>query len=132
MKARAETVGVWTPDGEWLPVPYVDERRAELLFRHKLLTLLRDRGLLSQERIDLLMSWRHSGFSVHNRTSVYPADNEGLHKLACYLMSAPVKRLHLAYPTLTDGLEDLVVRERVPAAKVISVAILLHRWVVSC
>ncbi len=82
--------GVWTPDGEWMPDAYVDEHRAELLFRHKLLTLLRDRGLISQERIDLLMSWRHSGFSLHNRTTVYPADTEGLHKLACYLMRAPV------------------------------------------
>jgi len=35
--------GVWTPDGEWMPVAYVDEHQAELLFRHKLLTLLRDR-----------------------------------------------------------------------------------------
>ena len=26
--------GVWTPDGEWIPVPYVDEHRAELLFRN--------------------------------------------------------------------------------------------------
>lgn len=24
--------GVFTPDGEWIPVPYVDEHRAELLF----------------------------------------------------------------------------------------------------
>jgi ribosomal protein S27E len=80
--------GVWTPHGEWMPVPYVDEHRAELLFRHKILTLLRDRGLISQDRIDLRLSWRHSGFSVHNRTTVYPADTEGLHKLACYLMRA--------------------------------------------
>jgi hypothetical protein len=91
--------GVWTPDGEWLPVPYVDEHRAELLFRHKLLTLtlLRDRGLISQDRIDLLHSWRNSGFSVHNRTTVYPADTEGLHKLACYLMRAPVNLSRLRF-----------------------------------
>ncbi len=53
--------GVLKPDGEWLPIPYVDTHQAELLFRHKLLRLLRDRGLISEERIDLLLSWRHSG-----------------------------------------------------------------------
>ena len=89
--------GVWTPDGEWMPVPYVDEHRAELLFRHKILALLRDRGLISQDRIDLLLSWRHSGFSVHNRTTVYPSDTEGLHKLACYLMRAPVNLSRLRF-----------------------------------
>jgi hypothetical protein len=45
----------------------VDERAAEEMFRHKVLGLLRRRGLVSQERIELLLSWRHSGFSVHNR-----------------------------------------------------------------
>jgi len=89
--------GVWTPDGEWIPVPYVDEHRAELLFRHKMLTLLRDRGFISQDRIDLLLSWTHSGFSVHNRTTVYPSDTEGLHKLACYLMRAPVNLSRLRF-----------------------------------
>jgi hypothetical protein len=33
-------------------------------YSHKVLALLRRRGLLSQERIDLLLSWRRSGFSV--------------------------------------------------------------------
>jgi len=61
------TRGGWTASGEWVPVPYVDERAAEELFRHKVLGLLRRRGLLSEERIELLLSWRRSGFSVHNR-----------------------------------------------------------------
>lgn len=42
--------GGWTASGEWVPVPYVDEGAAERLFRHKVLALLRRRGLLSQER----------------------------------------------------------------------------------
>ena len=38
--------GGWTRDGEWVPVPYVDEHSAELLFRHKVMRLLQDEGLL--------------------------------------------------------------------------------------
>jgi hypothetical protein len=41
--ATAPSRGVCSPGGQWIPVPYVDEHRAELIFRHKLLTLLRDR-----------------------------------------------------------------------------------------
>ncbi len=42
--------------------------KAELVFRHKLLRLLRDRDLISEERIDLLLSWKHSGMRFHQCT----------------------------------------------------------------
>ena len=51
-----------------------------------MLALLRRRGLLSQERIDLLLSWRRSGFSVQKivlssygfiREDVYEAEKSG-------------------------------------------------------
>ena len=73
------TRGVFLANGQWHPIPYVDTHKAELAFRHKLLRLLRDRDLISEERIDLLLSWRHSGFNIHNHTTVYPNDTEGLH-----------------------------------------------------
>jgi hypothetical protein len=91
------TRGVFLEDGSWLPISYVDSHKAELLFRHKVLGLLRDRELITQERIDLLLSWRNSGFGIHNRTTVYPSDSEGLHKLACYLMRPPVNLSRLRY-----------------------------------
>jgi hypothetical protein len=34
--------GGWTHSGEWLPIGYVDENAAELLFRHKVIRLLHD------------------------------------------------------------------------------------------
>src|SRR3970040_647740 len=64
--------GGWTVSGEWIPVPYVDEAAPEDLFPHKVLALLRRRGLLSPERIELLLPWSRSGFSIHNRVWVHP------------------------------------------------------------
>ncbi len=78
--------GGWTASGEWIPLPYVDEAAAERLFRHKVLALLRRRGLLSEERIDLLLSWRRSGFSVHNRVFVHPRDGREFEALVRYMM----------------------------------------------
>jgi hypothetical protein len=46
--------GGWTQDGEWDPVAFVDEHSAELLYRHKVMRLLQDEGLLSDERTELL------------------------------------------------------------------------------
>ena len=91
------TRGVFLANGQWHPIPYVDTHKAELVFRHKVLTLLRDLDLISEERIDLLLSWKHSGFNIHNHTTVYPNDTEGLHRLACYLHRAPVNLSRLRY-----------------------------------
>jgi hypothetical protein len=50
------------------------------------IALLRRRELLSQERIDLLNSWRRSGFSVHNRVFVHPRDGREFEALVRYMM----------------------------------------------
>ncbi len=97
--------GGWAASGEWIPLPYVDQRAAETLFRHKVLALLRRKGLLSQERIDLLNSWRRSGFSVHNRVFVHPRDGGEFEALVRYMMRPPVSlsRLHF-----TPGSHEVV------------------------
>jgi len=84
------TRGGWTASGEWIGVAHVDEGAAERLFQHKLLRMLREKGLVSEQRIELLLSWRRSGFSVHNRVRVSAGDASGLEALARYLMRSPV------------------------------------------
>jgi hypothetical protein len=89
--------GGWNARGQWVPLPYIDAHAAELLFRHKVFQLLKNHGLLSDERIELLLSWKkHTGFSVDNSTIVYPSDERGLERLARYMIRSPVslKRLH--------------------------------------
>jgi hypothetical protein len=47
---------------------------------------LKVEGLLTDERIHLLDSWQHSGFSVHNNVTVQPEDHEEVERLARYLL----------------------------------------------
>jgi hypothetical protein len=90
--------GGWSPDGLWVPVPYVDERAAELLFRHKVLKLLTEQGCLDQARLELLLSWKkNTGFGVHNTVTVHPEDGEGLERLARYLLRPPVSLSRLSF-----------------------------------
>jgi hypothetical protein len=96
--------GVWTADGQWLPVPYVDPHAAELLFRHKIFKILKKHGLLSDERIELLMSWRHTGFSIDNSVTVYPSDEQGLERLARYMLRSPLSLQRLHYSPETQQL----------------------------
>jgi hypothetical protein len=89
--------GGWTADGRWVPVPFVDPEAAEKVFRHKVMSFLMEEGLLSEERAGLLLSWRRSGFSVHNTVTASAADPAGLERLARYLMRPPLslERLRL-------------------------------------
>jgi hypothetical protein len=89
--------GGWFASGQWVPVPYIDAKAAELLFRFKVFRFLKDHGLVTEERIRLLLSWKNTGFSVHNTTTVYPNDEAGLQTLAFYMLRAPVslQRLHV-------------------------------------
>jgi hypothetical protein len=82
--------GGWNRCGEWIPVPYVDTRKAEELFRHRVLRLLKDRELLSEERTKLLLSWRRSGFSIDDSVRIPAAEQKGLEDVARYMLRAPV------------------------------------------
>ncbi len=91
------TRGGWDRQGAWTPLPYVDQTAAVELFRHKVFRFLAREGLLAPERIELLLSWRHSGFPVHNTVTVAPDDNGGLERLARYLLRAPASLERLAF-----------------------------------
>ncbi len=83
--------GGWTRDGTWVPVPYADSGAAARLFRHKVLRLLLDAGRIDEDRVELILGWRHtSGFSVHNEVVVQAGDGDGLERLARYLARPPV------------------------------------------
>jgi len=66
------TRGGCTASGEWIGVPYVDRGAAELLFRHEVIRLLVGAGLLDEDRVRVLPSWRHTGFSVHSQVTLRP------------------------------------------------------------
>jgi hypothetical protein len=69
--------GVWLADGQWVPVAYVSTHAAEMLFREKVFRLLQQHDLLSDERINILRSWRRSGFSIDNDVYLDPSDSQG-------------------------------------------------------
>jgi hypothetical protein len=90
------TRGGWTASGEWIGVPYVDQGAAELLFRHKVIRLLVGAGLLDEDRVRVLLSWRHTGFSVHNQVNVAPGDGRVVETLARYCLRTPVSLTRLS------------------------------------
>jgi hypothetical protein len=59
------------------------------LFRQKVFRFLLREELITPERVELLMSWRHSGFSVHNSVTLAPGDHKAVEALTRYMMRPP-------------------------------------------
>ena len=61
------------------------------LFRARLLTVLLEQGVITQELIDMLMSWNHnSGFNVHVRGQIDGADGDAIENIARYMSRAAI------------------------------------------
>jgi len=57
--------GMVNQAGEFLPLSHWDLPVLSEIFRREVFSMLQSKGLLTEERLQLLCSWRHSGFHVH-------------------------------------------------------------------
>ena len=73
----------------------------EELFRAKVIHLLVEQKLLPPERVQVLYSWKHSGFNVHAGEQVAPEAKADLEGLAQYILRNPfsVEKMPLESPT---------------------------------
>jgi hypothetical protein len=95
--------GLFTCDGVFRPRPELPLKPLEELFRAHVLKLLVDLKLLPPERVQVLHSWKHSGFNVHAGDPVPPEHKAELEHLAPYILRNPfsVEKMTLESPTDT-------------------------------
>jgi hypothetical protein len=79
--------GLFTPDGRFHPAaagPAEDLAPAIELFRHRFLHALREAKLISPQKLADLLSWKHSGFHIHDggEKPVAAHDSAGRKRLA--------------------------------------------------
>ena len=63
---------------------------------------LRREEVISQERLELLLSWRHSGFSVHNEVRLPAGDTKALEVLVRYMSRPAVSLARLVLQPASD------------------------------
>jgi hypothetical protein len=118
------TRGGWDRSGTWHGVAYVDQTAAELLFRHKVVKLLRQEGLLSEKRIELLLSWQHTGFGVRGETRLGPTDREAIETVARYMVRCPTSLARLVWreqaPKVLYREHDTGVAEEIDACEFVA------------
>ena len=84
------TEGVFTPDRELLPLLFIDVKAIEKLFQDLLLRRLHQAERLSEDFMQKLSSWAHSGFSVYGEQVVMPDEHDRIERLARYLTRPPL------------------------------------------
>jgi len=89
--------GVWNANREFIPLLRIDTGKIKQCFELEVFRFLRQQGLLSRERIELIQSWRHSGFGVYLDRTLYPEDKEGMMRLGRYLLRAPIALERMDY-----------------------------------
>ncbi len=89
--------GVFTRDAIFHPVPEeIDFSPLEALLREEVFRILLKKEKITPERIDLLRSWRHSGFNVSSDRRFARGNRAEIERLLEYMVRAPVSlaRLH--------------------------------------
>ena len=87
----------------FLALPNAPLKPLEELFRAKVINLLVEQKLLPPERVQVLYSWKHSGFNVHAGQIVPPEAKADLEDLAQYILRNPfsVEKMTMESPTDT-------------------------------
>lgn len=81
--------GLFTRDGTFHPLPELPLKPLEELFRAHVLASLVAKKLLPPERVQVLLSWKYSGFYVHAGEPVPPENKAELEHLAQYILRDP-------------------------------------------
>ncbi len=92
--------GAFDAQGEFFPLS-VDRptqlARLEEAFRRQILDLLVARDLLTEDDVENMLGWPHSGFRVDTRVHLAPGDRDGVRDIAKYLAHGPVALSRLTY-----------------------------------
>jgi hypothetical protein len=81
--------GVFTKDGDFIPVPEVDLTRCVILWRKKVFDLLLQKKKITEEIVDSMCQWSHSGFSIDNSVRIEADDQVDLQRLTEYIVRCP-------------------------------------------
>ena len=96
------TDGAFTSDGNFVPLPKIAVEPFLKLWKQKIFTLLLKHGKISQDVIDNMRSWKHSGFSVDKNVLIKANDKTGLERLVQYISRCPFSLERIIKLTDTD------------------------------
>jgi len=91
------TDGCFMPNGWFHVLPEIEVKKLENLFRHKVFKILLREKKISRELVDKLLSWKNSGFNIHNQVKIQSHDSHGRESLAQYILRSPSSQQKMTY-----------------------------------
>ncbi len=105
------TNGCFATDGGFMVGTVPDASNLIDLFRLEVFRMLEKAGKINEDIIENMMNWHHSGFNVYCGPAINPGDQEGLEKLAQYIIRAPLSQERLLYipsSAVPDGIARVI------------------------
>ena len=96
------TDGAFTSDGNFIPLPKIAAEPFLKLWEQKVFSLLLKEGKITQDVVDNMRNWKHSGFSVNKNVLIRANDSAGLERLVQYISRCPFSLERIIKLTDTD------------------------------
>jgi len=91
------TDGLFRDTGTFYIMKDVNLKPLAELFRAELFRFLKKEGKITDDLINKLIKWRHSGFSVDNGVRIKKEDKEGTEAIAQYMMRNVISTENIYY-----------------------------------
>jgi len=89
--------GCFYGEGMFRVSPSFKLKDLEEIFRHKVFKMLLSKEKITQDLIDMLIKWRHSGFNVFCGPRIQPGEEEAMENLARYIIRASFSQERMTY-----------------------------------
>lgn len=96
------TDGCFSKDGSFMRAVVPNAAHLEPLFRLEVLKMLKREGKITDAVIENMDTWHHSGFHVYCGDVIQPDDEEGLERLARYIIRAPISQERILYVAASE------------------------------
>jgi len=77
--------------------PRFHTKDLEEIFRYKVFKMLLAKEKITEDLIDMIMKWRHSGFNVFYGPRIQPGEQEAMENLARYIIRASFSQERMTY-----------------------------------
>ena len=99
------TDGCFYGQGMFRVAPRFETKQLEEIFpakdgifdRHNVFKMLLSKGKITQDLVNMLMSWRHSGFNLFCGPRIQPGEEEAMENLARYIIRASFSQERMTY-----------------------------------
>jgi hypothetical protein len=91
------TDGCFYGSGMFRVAPLFELKHLEAIFRHKVFKMLLSKAKITEDFVDMLMKWRHSGFNVFCGHRIHPGQEEAMENLARYIIRASFSQERMHY-----------------------------------